>query len=307
MKISFVCPIYNKKKYLPLVINSIKNQLGDFDSEFIFIDDGSNDGSMEIVKKNTFKWKNVFYLSHANKGPAFSTQQGILKSKGDYLKLVGGDDILIPNCVDLLIKAIKKNNSVAVFSCYELREKIGSSKFKKETTLLNYRVLTKPLEKTLISCFSGTSPNLYCNKSVKKSGGCYTNLFVEDFSLVLRLSKYGNFSFINNLTSIGPLNDDNRIMIGNESQMVHDYNATIYYFLKENKIINKNLLKKICKKCLGRTDKWVRRNKNIYLNKMFFYRILFYLFPFNEIELIRKSCSYFYNLDLKKKIRYELE
>ena len=51
LKISFVCPIFNKKKYLPLVLPSIKNQVGDFEKEFIFINDGSNDGSLEYLKK----------------------------------------------------------------------------------------------------------------------------------------------------------------------------------------------------------------------------------------------------------------
>ena len=42
------------------------------------------------------------------------------------------------------------------------------------------------------------SPNLYCNKTVKKSGGCNTKIFVEDFSLVLGISTFGNFCFIDN-------------------------------------------------------------------------------------------------------------
>ena len=40
-KISFVCPIFNKEKYLPYVLNSIKKQEGDFEKEYIFINDGS--------------------------------------------------------------------------------------------------------------------------------------------------------------------------------------------------------------------------------------------------------------------------
>ena len=50
-KISFVCPIFNKKKYLKLVLSSIKKQVGSFEKEYIFIDDGSTDGSLEYLKK----------------------------------------------------------------------------------------------------------------------------------------------------------------------------------------------------------------------------------------------------------------
>ena len=54
-KISFVCPIFNKKKYLKIVLSSIKKQVGSFEKEYIFIDDGSTDGSLEYLKKKTQK------------------------------------------------------------------------------------------------------------------------------------------------------------------------------------------------------------------------------------------------------------
>ena len=57
--------------------------------------------------------------------------------------------------------------------------------------------------------------------------------FIEDFSLVLGLSKYGSFSFIDNITSFGPKDDNTRIMIGKKNQLIHDYNAALYYFLKK--------------------------------------------------------------------------
>ena len=43
--VSFVVPVFNKSLYLKPVINSLKSQKGDFDKEYIFIDDGSTDDS----------------------------------------------------------------------------------------------------------------------------------------------------------------------------------------------------------------------------------------------------------------------
>ena len=47
--VSFIIPVYNKEKYLNAVLNSLFNQIGTFKREFIFINDGSTDKSLEII------------------------------------------------------------------------------------------------------------------------------------------------------------------------------------------------------------------------------------------------------------------
>ena len=106
MNISFICPIYNKLKFLPTVTKGIFDQIGSFDKEYLFIDDGSQDGSLDEIKRLTKKKKSVKIISHNNKGPAFSTQRGIQLAKGDYIKLVGGDDYIFPNCTSILLDGL---------------------------------------------------------------------------------------------------------------------------------------------------------------------------------------------------------
>ena len=167
-KISFVCPIYNKKKYLNNVLNSIKSQLGSFDKEYIFINDGSNDGSLEFIKEKTKNWKNTLILSQTNKGPSSATQKGILNSTGDYIKLVGGDDIMAPNCTKMLVDTIMKTKSIAVFSNYKLYNKTSDIHFV-GNKVKNIKIIKKPLLSTIKSSFSGTTPNLYSNEFIKKA------------------------------------------------------------------------------------------------------------------------------------------
>ena len=42
-KVSFVVTVFNKAEYLPLVIRSLDAQIGDFEREYVFVDDGSTD------------------------------------------------------------------------------------------------------------------------------------------------------------------------------------------------------------------------------------------------------------------------
>ena len=77
VKVSFVCPIYNKSSYLDIVLRSIKQQNGTYEKEYIFINDGSEDSSLSKLKKITKKWSNVKVLTQHNLGPANATQKGI--------------------------------------------------------------------------------------------------------------------------------------------------------------------------------------------------------------------------------------
>ncbi len=312
MKVSFICPVYNKLKFLPEVTKAIFNQVGTFDREYIFIDDGSLDGSLEAIKKLTKKKKFVKIISHDNRGPAFSTQRGIELAKGDFIKLIGGDDYIFPKCTSLLLNGILKDRSVAIFSKFILKdylnEKIDRNLFKNK--LINYRKIDFPIKDTLLNCFSGTSPTLYCNQAIKKSKGCNIKLFVEDFSLALELSKFGSFAFVDNITSVGPKNDKNRIMLNNEVQLFHDYNAAIYYFLKNNDIIESSWIKKIASKCVGRSEKYSRRVLKISIfNYMNLLKIKLFLFKYSRnqlISFIKQSCKYLYKTPDRSKIRYKV-
>ena len=305
-KISFVCPIFNKKKYINHVLSSIQRQVGSFEKEYIFINDGSTDGSLEYLKKKTQKWKNTLILTQKNRGPAIATQVGISRAKGDYIKLVGGDDIMAPYCCEILLKSILKKRSVAAFSSYKLLQSYNNISY--ETNIIqNLRFLENPLAATIASSFSGTTPNLYCNNAIQKFGGCNKKLFIEDFSLVLNLARYGSFCFIDNITSFGPKNDEGRIMNSKKTQLIHDYNAALYYFIKKNKL-NESILKIACKKSIGRSEKWYRRERRkTKFNRMSFLRICLFLGSKNYLNLIRESCIFIYQHSKKNMVRYKID
>ena len=306
VKVSFVCPIFNKEKYLPNVLNALKNQKGEFKKEYVFVNDGSQDNSLECLKSITKKWKNTKIISQTNKGPASATQKAIDSSTGDYIKLLGGDDVMSEFCTKILLEVITKNKSVAVFSRYKLLKDLNKIKFKNQIPL-NLKIIENPLKKTILSSYSGTAPNLYCHKTIKKSGGCNLKLFIEDFSLVLGLSKYGSFSFIDNVTSCGPSEDPNRIMMGMQTQLIHDFNAALYYFFMENEKIPNHIKILACKKALGRTEKWARRlKKKSIFNKMNLLKLKLFFGNNNYQNLIKQSCQYFYNDFNDERIRYKV-
>ncbi len=116
MEVSYIITVYNKEKYLKDVIQGIREQKGNFQSELIFIDDGSTDRSLEIISKESQGLKNVRIISQTNQGLIGATVRGINEAKGRYFIFCDGDDVLLPDVTELLINGIKLA-SVRIATC----------------------------------------------------------------------------------------------------------------------------------------------------------------------------------------------
>jgi glycosyltransferase involved in cell wall biosynthesis len=104
-KISVITPSFNQAEFLERTIISVLNQ--DYPNlEFIIIDGGSTDGSLEIIKKYS-KYLN-YWISEKDGGQVNAINKGIKKSSGEWLAWQNSDDIYYPNCFRSLVKKIQK-------------------------------------------------------------------------------------------------------------------------------------------------------------------------------------------------------
>ena len=89
--VSFIIPVYNKSSFLKYVIKCLKNQSGDFEREFIFVDDGSTDNSYEIISSLTKDLENTKILRQKNLGSANATNKAITRARMKYLKFLDAE------------------------------------------------------------------------------------------------------------------------------------------------------------------------------------------------------------------------
>ena len=90
MKVSIITPNYNGVEFLDNYFKSL-SQDSDYIGEVIIIDNGSTDSSLDYIKKNTFSFPVVVIENNENLGFAPAVNQGILKSKYDYIFSLNND------------------------------------------------------------------------------------------------------------------------------------------------------------------------------------------------------------------------
>lgn len=106
-KISIITPSFNQGKFLERTIESILSQNYP-NLEYIVMDGGSTDGTIEILKKYG---KQITWFSDKDEGPADAINKGFRKSTGEILFWIGSDDILLPDSLLKVSEYFVKNNN----------------------------------------------------------------------------------------------------------------------------------------------------------------------------------------------------
>ena len=103
--ISIITVVFNGEKYLEQTIKSIINQTYK-NFEYIIIDGGSTDGTLEIIKK--YEDKISYWISEKDKGISDAFNKGVMAAKGDYINFQGdGDGFLSSETLEEIFKDTK--------------------------------------------------------------------------------------------------------------------------------------------------------------------------------------------------------
>lgn len=104
-KYSLVIPVLNEEESIPELVKNIENALKKEPYEIVFIDDGSTDKSVEILKKLSQKEKNTRLISlRRNLGKSPALTLGFQKAKGEYVVMMDADLQDDPNEIKKLQK-----------------------------------------------------------------------------------------------------------------------------------------------------------------------------------------------------------
>ena len=113
-KISIIVPCYNEAEAISFFYGEIKkisNEMKELDFEFLFINDGSKDTTLDIIKKMSTKDKRVKYASFSrNFGKEAAMYAGLELSSGDYVAIMDADLQDPPSMLKTMYQYIIKEN-----------------------------------------------------------------------------------------------------------------------------------------------------------------------------------------------------
>ncbi|MDD2592553.1 MAG: glycosyltransferase family 2 protein [Erysipelotrichaceae bacterium] len=144
-KISIVVPCYNEQEALPYfyeAINDVAKQMNDVDFEFLFINDGSKDQTLAVIKKLYKQDKRIRFISFSrNFGKEAAMYAGLQNAKGDYVAVMDADLQDPPSLLVTMYETLKNEDYDCVATKRTTRK--GEPVIRSFFARLFYRIINK--------------------------------------------------------------------------------------------------------------------------------------------------------------------
>lgn len=182
--VSVVMSVYNGEKYLREMLESILNQTYK-NFEFIIIDDGSTDNTIEILK--SFKDPRIKIFHQENMGLTKSLNKAIKLSKGKYIARIDVDDIASPTRLEKQVNFLDSNPEIGIVGSFVF----CIDEISKTTQKMVLPIYDNKIRKELIKTNVFIHGSVMIRKKVFEEVGYYNEAFkyVQDYELWGRIAK----------------------------------------------------------------------------------------------------------------------
>lgn len=259
--VSVLIPAYNHENYIQETIEAIINQTYP-NIELIILDDGSKDKTWEKITELKPKCENRFVKIHfetkQNEGTCMTLNKLLKLSSGEFVYIIASDDLTKPQAIEKEVKFLQDNSDYALaVGDNEYVDSMGKQIFRTPKTFTSniknakYKTvkefLSSKLKIDFLSDDFGSYKTLYkenyipngylIRKNIFETIGNFTkNAPLEDFWLMLQISKYKKMKYINEILFSYRIHDTNTI--GNSTRMRELTTQTRNY---EQKLLEKYL------------------------------------------------------------------
>lgn len=249
-KISIITPSFNQGQFIEETILSVIDQ-GYPNLEYIIVDGGSSDNTVEIIKK--YEKYISYWVSEKDKGQSHAIHKGFSKASGDVFNWINSDDVLEKKSLDVVGKEFSDKNLLAL---------CGKTKtFDAKNVLLPPSIIHNEPLNLVLRKFNINQPSTFYNlHALREIGSVNQGLhFIMDHEWWFRfLLKYGvgQIKTIDDVLAGFRIHDTSKT-ITSESKFRDEYASLLYYLsekigfekylsiLKEGNIIHNSLFANI--------------------------------------------------------------
>lgn len=262
--VSFVVTAYNKERYLEATLKSILAQEGDLEREFIVVDDGSSDRSVEIAEDLIGSLANGKVIQQSNGGPGKAQNTGVAAATLPAIKFLDGDDLLPPDAVSHMLPGLQLPGVALVHGDGRVLEKPDDDlRIDREGKPATFEVMKNPLYYSIRHSLAGASALMVDKKAYLDCGGCDVTVFTQENSIIFRLAIDHDFAFTEDIVLFNPPRDtrtEHSGHLGDDMvQMEHDRNAALYGLIRDFPALPRRIKRLALKRAAGRAWNWARR------------------------------------------------
>lgn len=246
-KVSIIIPVYGVEKYIERCARSLFEQTLD-DIEYLFIDDCTQDKSVEILKHVLEEYpqrKNqvVIHRMEQNSGQAKVREWGMRNATGEYVIHCDSDDWVDIHMYEKMYKkSVSADYDIVVCDYYESD---GTSQ------IINKEYIPDKVEETMSSILLKKTHSVLWNKLVKKS--IYNNKIIypiannaEDYALLVQLAYHSkSFGYVNEPLYFYYYNTSSLTKVMTNENLINRFNQSmsnigiVETFLRQNQSLTK--------------------------------------------------------------------
>jgi hypothetical protein len=259
--VSFVVPVHNKARYLPRVLASIRAQRGEFPRDHVFVDDGSTDGSLDLLRSLTRDWPDTVIHVQENRGSANATNAGIARARRRFVKFVDADDQLAHDATALLLRALGDGPACLAYGQavrHPEAEDVGPALARPLGDGAAH-FMEAPLKAALTNSLFNPTQFLARTECLRQVGGCDERIVhSQEYSLTLRLARLWPFIRVEAPVAYLPAHVPSSLGTS-KSRQLRRVTLACGYFLGDHPELPGSLVRFAQRRCAARAWKFARR------------------------------------------------
>lgn len=191
-RVSVVIPTYNHARYLRYALDSVINQ-SYANLEVFVIDDGSNDGTAEIVKPYRSK---INYIYKENGGTPSALNLGLSLATGKYICWLSADDVFIEDKVSKQVGLMESDPSLGFsYTSFVVIDANGNKQYTVNSA--NFSDKQEMVTKLMEGCFINGSSVMMRSSALQKIGNFDESLpQAHDYDLWFRFLRHYSCGFL---------------------------------------------------------------------------------------------------------------